>query len=123
MTKRLMSAVFLTLSIVGVAHGQAVNSWYPGATTLYHVKNCWYDLRSFNGGSARVGMSFTENPAVSFFFYFTPTDATQLQKASAIYASLLSAKAGGDNVYLFVSAIDSVNTAYWDFISVQLGPN
>jgi len=121
--KHLALSVILALSAASAAFGQTVNSWYPGPTTLYHVRACWYDLRSFNGGSARIGMTFVENPAVSMFFYFSPTEAVQLQKASAIYASLLSAQATGQNAYVFVSAVDPVNTTFYDFISVQLGPN
>ena len=123
MLKHLVPSVILTLSTATAAFGQTVNSWYPGPTTLYHLRTCWYDLRSFNGGSARIGMTFVENPGVSLFFYFTPTDPTQLQKASAIYASLLSAQATGQNVYVFVSSADPVNSIFYDFISVQLGPN
>jgi len=111
--------------VLGLCYGsdavaQTVNSWYPDYSTLYHVKSCWYDLRSFNG-AARVGVSFVETPG-TFFFYFTPSDAAQLQKASAIYASLLAAQTNGINVYVFISAGDTV-TGGWDFISIQVGPN
>jgi hypothetical protein len=121
--KWLIASGLLFGTMVGpFASAQTANSWYPGPTTLYHVRSCWYDLRSFNGGLARIGMEFDENGA-SMFYYFSPTDAVQLQKASAIYASLLSAQASGANVYVWVTGTDPVNTVFWDFISVQVGPN
>jgi hypothetical protein len=121
--KQVALSVMVALSIMSVAAGQTVGSWYPAYSTLYHVRACWYDLRSFNGGSARIGVTFAENPTMTFFFYFSPTDTAQLQKASAIYASLLSAQASGQSAYVYVSSVDAVNTIFYDFISVQVGPN
>jgi hypothetical protein len=123
MIKRIAVGAMLSAGLTSGASGQSASAWYPGASTEYHVKACWYDLRTFNGGLSRIGMTFVENPAVVFLYYFSPTDAVQLQKASAIYASLLTASSNGANVYVWVSGADSVTTTNWDFISVQLGPN
>lgn len=123
MVGRLIKGVLLSVAFTSVALGQTVGNWYPTPTTFSHVKNCWYDLRTFNGGLSRVGMSFQENPSVSFYYYFSPTDAVEIQKANAIYASLLGAEVTGAVTYVFVSAVDPVNGSYWDFSGVQVGPN
>jgi hypothetical protein len=103
--------------------GQSANAWYPvDSTTQYHVKNAWYDLRVY-GSSSRIGMQFIEGGPV-FFYYFSPTDSVQLQKASAIYASLLTAVSAGAPASVLATGADSyAPTTAWDFISVQVGPN
>ena len=117
----LAAGLLLSPLLSPVASAQTANAWYPGPTTLYHVRSCWYDLRSFNALS-RLGVEIDENQ-MTLFYYFSPTDSVQLQKASAIYASLLSAQATGANIYVWVTGPDSVNGGYWDFTSIQVGPN
>jgi len=123
MIGRVIKGLMLSMALASVASGQSVNNYYPAPTTYYHVKNCWYDLRTFNGGQSRVGMTFQENPAVSFYYYFSPTDPVQIQKANAIFGSLLGAEATGAVTYVYVIAVDPVNGSYWDFNGVQVGPN
>ncbi len=101
--------------------GQSANAWYPiDPSAQYHVKNAWYDLRTY-GSLSRIGMQFVEGGPV-FFYYFSPTDAVQLQKAGAIYASLLTAISTGVTASLYVTSADAYASA-WDFLSIQVGPN
>jgi len=101
--------------------GQSANAWYPtDPSAQYHLKNAWYDLRTF-GSSSRIGLQFVEGGPV-FCYYFSPSDPVQLQKANAIYASLLTALSTGASASVYVTGADSYGAA-WDFLSVQVGPN
>ena len=101
--------------------GQTASTWFPtDPSTQYHVKNAWYDLRPY-GSLARIGTQFVEGGPV-FFYYFSPTDTVQLQKASAIYASLLTAMSTGAPASVYVTGTDAYGNA-WDFLSIQVGPN
>lgn len=111
---------FLSLGS-GTCLGQTANAWYPtDPSAQYHVKNVWYDLRTF-GSLSRLGLQFVEGGPV-FLYYFSPTDTVQLQKASAIYASLLTAISTGAAASVYVTSTDAYGNA-WDFLSVQVGPN
>jgi hypothetical protein len=102
--------------------GQTASSWFPiDPSAQYHVKNAWYDLRTY-GSLSRIGTQFIEGGPV-FFFYFTPTDSLQLQKASAIYASLLTALSTGAPASVYATGADAYGGGAWDFLSIQVGPN
>lgn len=123
MVGRLIQGLMVSMALTSVAAAQSANNYYPAPATFYHVKNCWYDLRTFLSGQSRIGMSFQENPSVSFYYYFLPNNGVELQKANAIFAALLGAEVSGAVTYVFVTGADQVNGAYWDYNGVQVGPN
>lgn len=119
-TKAVVAVVLGIGSTVCV--GQTANTWYPiDSSASYHVKSVWYDLRTF-GSLSRIGTQFVEGGPV-FFYYFSPGDSVQLQKAHAIYASLLTAVSTGVPTFVYITGPDAYATGNWDFISIQLGPN
>ena len=116
---RVISAALAVVS--GSCFGQTANAWYPADyLAQYHVKHAAYDLRTF-GSLSRIELQFVEN-GLFLFYYFSPTDSVQLQKAGAIYASLITASSAGSPVSVYVTGPDAYSSG-WDFLSIQVGPN
>jgi hypothetical protein len=114
----------LTVSLLlmaAYAHSQTAGSWYPAVSDHLHVKNAWYDLRVF-GSQSRIGFQFAETSTVCFY-YFAPADQVQVQKAGAIYASLLMALASGTEVYAHIAGVDTYSPNSFVLDSVQVGAN
>lgn len=102
-------------------HAQTAGDWCPSNNPGLTVRDVWYDTRSNWGSQSRIGM--TSSDGRLWFYYFSTSDAVQLQLSNTMYASLLSAEISGQPVFLILSQGDPYNSGAWDFISMQVGPN
>lgn len=111
---------FLMLAPI-TADAQTAQTWYPAQNPGLMVANAWYDTRQDWASDGRIGIQFTSG--MTAYFYFLPTNATQLQEASVIYGSVLSAEVSGTPVFIYLTQADTYSSGQWDFSSIQVGNN
>ena len=114
------AALGLLFARANTAHAQAANSWYPAQNPGFTIVSVWYlPVTNQYGIPPHIGVTTASN--ISFFYYFSPTDANQLAVANAIYASLLTAEVSGQPAFFYLSGQDQYSTGLWDFTAIQVG--
>lgn len=91
--------------------------WFPqGNGPGFHLQYVVYDLRTAN---VRIQFGLKETPTQAYFYDLNTSDLAYLSRANAIYASLLSAKSTGDDVYIHIKSTGSP----WWIDGIQVGAN
>lgn len=110
------------LGITPVASAQSTTGWFPSGNPGIVVRSFWLAIGLPTlGGLNRIGV--TTSTGNLYYYYYDPTNTTQVNEANAIYATLMSAQLSGQTVFFLISAPDPYASQYWDFDGIQLGPN